>query len=178
MKAKFPLIFMVLAASMILGLGNGSVLGSSVNYLGKTTWTVTITDSTTPDMIGVSFTLTGGISKVGDEFYLFQGYVTFAGDEPLVLSGSGYLAGNTYTFSMCMTQGHTSGSQQYWRDGGVVRATIDKATQDGTFYDIGHDFNTSSRTFRERFTAATLTRTGSPIPLGASAGAQQLLLLE
>lgn len=170
---------LAVTAVLILGLGNGTVLGSYVNYLGKTTWNVTITDDTDPDMIGANFTLTGGVSKVGDEFYLFQGYVTFASDGPIVLSGSGFLSGNTLYFTLCMSQGHTPGSvQATWRDGGVVHVSIDKTTQNGTFYDIGHDFDTNTRTFRERFTAATMTRTGSPIPLGASLASQELLLLD
>ncbi|MEW6658595.1 MAG: hypothetical protein AB1424_08025 [Thermodesulfobacteriota bacterium] len=178
MKKKISVL--TFAVLFILGLSIASPLDATlVNYLGKTTWLATITDHTTPSMIGQTFTITGGVSKVGDEFYLFQGYVTFAADDPIVLSGSGFQTGNTLIFTMCMSQNHTTGStQQYWRDGGVVRASMDKTSQDGTFYDIGHDFNTSTRTFRERFTAATLTRTGSPIPLGAGLAPQQLLLLD
>jgi hypothetical protein len=177
MKKKISVL--TFAVWLILGLSIvGALNATLVNYLGKTTWTVTITDHTDPSAIGQTFTLTGGISKVGDEFYLFQGYVTFIADDPIVLSGSGFQTGNTLIFTMCRSQGHNTGStQQYWRDGGVVRASIDKTTQNGSFYDIGHDFNTNTRAFRQRFTAATLTRTGAPIPMGASLAPQQLLLL-
>ena len=165
----------VLALTMLFLLGLSiahALAASSVTYLGKSTWTATITDST-QNQTGATFTITGGISKVGGEFYLFQGYVNPDNDGPFIIGGSGVLIGNTIYFTLSESQNHTS----TWRDGGVMHVEIDKTSQGGTFYDIGHDFDTNARTFDQRYTAGTLTRTGSPIPLASSLAAPELLLL-
>jgi len=173
---KRRICVLALTALFILGLSIANALGASVNYLGKTTWIATITDDTKPQHIGTTFTLTGGVSKVGDEFYLFQGYVIPGNEGPFIVSGSGVMIENTIFFTLSESQKHTD----TWRDGGVMHVEIDKTTQGGTFYDIGHDFNTDSgsRTFDQRYTAGTLALSGSPIPLSASLAPQQLLLLD
>jgi hypothetical protein len=164
MRGKIAVL--ALTALMILGLSVSNALAvNSVNYLGKTTWTAKITDATKAEDIGISFTVTGGISKVGDEFYLFQGYVTLSDDGPFVLSGSGFMNGTTLVFTLSSSQKHTSNK---WRDSGVMRVSINKSTLNGTFYDIGTDFNTGTRVFGHRFTAGTLIRSGPPIPLNTS----------
>jgi hypothetical protein len=173
---KRRIFILALTALLILGLSVAQALAvNSVTYLGKTTWTATITDDSKPNKIGLTFTLTGGVSKVGDEFYLFQGYVTAGTDGPFIISGSGVLIGNTLVFTLSESQQHTD----TWRDGGVMHVEIDKTNQGGTFYDIGHDFNTNagSRVFDQRYTAGTLKLSGSPIPVVSSLAPQQLLLL-
>jgi len=164
-----------LTALMILGLSFSTALaGSAVTYLGKTTWTATITDDT-QGHVGIQFTVTGGISKVGDEFYLFQGYVTIEGDGPFIMSGSGVMVGTELIFTLSESQKHTDNT---WRDGGVMHVTINTSDQSGTFYDIGHDFNTDpgSRNFDSRYTAGDLTLAGPPIQLNGSVPPLQLLL--
>jgi hypothetical protein len=165
MRARITVL--VLSAFIILGFNTSSArAGGSVTYLGKTTWTFTITDSTKQSDIGMTATITGGISKIGDEFYLFQGYVISPDDGPFVVSGSGFLmkgtTGNTLEFTLSESQHHTDST---WRDGGVMHISIDETTLNGTFYDIGHDFKTDStdRQFDERFSAGTLTLNGSTI---------------
>jgi hypothetical protein len=176
MARRGKIAVLALTALIILGLSASQALAvNSVTYLGKTTWTATITDDTNSTKINQTFTVTGGISKVGDEFYLFQGYVIPNGDGPFVMSGSGFLNGTTLEFTLSESQQHTS---ETWRDGGVMHVSIDKSTQNGTFYDIGHDFDQGGRTWDQRFTAGTLTLKGSPIPMApALAASQELLLL-
>ena len=169
---------LILSSLIILMLSaSNSLAGSSVSYLGKTTWTISITDSTKPSDIGMSGTITGGISKVGDEFYLFQGYIIVPGDGPVVMSGSGFVSGNTLTLTLCESQYHTSST---WRDSGVTHVSVDKTTLDGTFYSIGYDFKTdpSDRKFDDRYSAGTLTRTGPVIPVNIPFVPLQLLLDE
>jgi hypothetical protein len=174
MRSKITIL--VLTALMILGLSVSTALAvNSVNYLGKTTWTAKITDDNKPEKIGVEFIVTGGISKVGDEFYLFQGYVTVGTDGPFVMSGSGIMVGTELVFTLSESQQHTS---ETWRDSGVMHVTINTSTQNGTFYDIGHDFNTGTREFDQRFTAGNLTLKGPPILLNTSLAPLQLLLLD
>jgi hypothetical protein len=159
MKGKIAVLALTLV--LILGLSSSQVQAvSTPQYLGKTTWEITITDDTVEAKIGAKFTITGGVTKVGDEFYLFQGYVIPEGDGPFVVSGSGFLNGNTLEFTLSESQYHTS---ETWRDSGVMHVSMDKTTQNGTVYDIGHDFDQGTREFDQRFTAGDLVLSGPPI---------------
>lgn len=171
MKTRF--LVLALTTLFILGLGIASAPGSTVNYLGKTSWTATI-DYTTVTGVkkGDTFTITGGISKVGDEFYLFQGYVTSDTDGPFIISGSGFLMNDTLIFTCSESQQHTG----VGRDGGVMHISINKSDLSGSFYDIGHDFDTEQGTFNSRYTAGTLVRSGAPIPLTSLLIAPLMLL--
>lgn len=171
MKRKFSVL--VLVALLILGLSNTSALSGTVNYLGKSTWTATITESTVAgNNPGDTFIITGGISKVGDEFYLFQGYVTPNTDGPFVVSGSGFMMQNTLVFTASESQQHTGAS----RDSGVMHISINKADLSGTFYDIGTDYDLGQHTWNHRYTAGTLTLSGSHIPFPSAAAAKVLLM--
>ncbi len=167
---------LALTALLVLGLSIANAQAvNSVNYLGKSTWTVTITESTTvPSNVGATFTITGGVSKVGDEFYLFQGYVTAGTDGPFVLSGSGFLMGTTLKFTLSTSQEHTNSQ---WRDSGVMHVSMDKTTLNGTFYEVALHYDRGAKKFDQSFTAGTLVRSGSPIPLSSSL-APQILLME
>ena len=172
MKSKN--LLQIVSFMLILGLGFSNALaGSPVTYLGKTTWTGKITQSTDTSNVNATFTVVGGISKVGDEFYAFQGYVTLDNDGPFVMSGSGFLMGTTLVFTLSESQEHTDNS---WRDSGVMHIKVDQSTLNGTFYDIGLDYNTSTKVFDQRFSAGTLTRTGPYISLVSSTAATDLLL--
>lgn len=162
---------------LVLGLCIGDALAvSSVNYLGKTTWTVIITDDTDDaGNIGDTFTLTGGISRVGDEFYMFQGYVSLADDEPCIMTGSGVVVGNSLLLTLSESQTHNDSA---WHNSGVMHVALDRSSLNGTFYDISNAFNTTTRHFHETFTSGTLSRTGPAIPLDVNLAPQQLLLLE
>lgn len=176
---KLKKYFLVLTALFIMGLCASNIQAAGpVTYLGKTTWTILIEDSY-PDAtkIGKSFTVTGGISKVGDEFYLFQGYVTTGTDGPFVLSGSGFMMNNTLFFTLTDSQKHTS---ETWRDSGIMHISIDKTTQSGSFYEIASSFDMGpARTFGQpEYNAGSLTRTGNLIPMGQDSAALPLLLFE
>jgi hypothetical protein len=168
---------LALSSFIVLGLVTSNALAAGVNYLGKTTWTFTITDSTKQSDIGMSGTVTGAISKVGDEFYLFQGYIILPDDGPVVMSGSGFMTGNTLEFTVSVSQYHTSNT---WRDSSTGHLSLDRTTLNGTFYDIGHDFKSdpADRRLDDRYSTATLTRTGSAIPLNGSLAGVSLLLDE
>ncbi len=167
MKNKF--FAFTLAILLILGLSFSGVQAGSVNYLGKTTWTFTVTDSTDPSDIGNSGSITGGISRVGDEFYLFQGYVAI--DPVIIMSGSGALIGNNLILTLSSSQWQTNNC-----DTRVMQLIIDKSTLNGTFFNVANSFNPSSRSFARHFMAGTLTRSGSIIPLTATIVPQLLLL--
>jgi hypothetical protein len=167
MKNKF--FALTLAILLILGLSFSGVQAGSVNYLGKTTWTFSITDSTNSSDIGNTGSITGGISRVGDEFYLFQG--DLINNPYIILSGSGAMIGNNLMLTLSTSQWQPS-----HRDTGVMHIIIDKSTLNGTFFHIANEFDMNSRILSRSFLAGTLTRSGSIIPLSATIVPQLLLL--
>jgi hypothetical protein len=173
MKVKIAVL--ALALVLTLGLNLSPVqAASSPSYLGQTTWTVTITQSTVQGNVGQQFPVTGGITRLGDNYYLFQGFVTPGDDNPFVMSGGGVLLNGQVILTLSTSQNHTD----TWRDGGIMQVNLSQATLNGSLYEIGHDYNTASPgSFDQRFTAGTLARTGPMIPLTSAPGAANSLLL-
>jgi hypothetical protein len=180
MKGKMAVLALTLV--LILGLSSSQAQAASTpQYLGQTTWTAYINQSTDPENLNVSFPVTGGITKVGGNFYLFQGYVAPDGEKPFVLAGSGVIINNRLLLNLSTTQDHSPGS---WRDTGMMQVNLDTAAGQnylsGTFYEVGHDFNPSGgeEPFDQRFTGGTLTLSGLPINLnpGTMAPISSLLL--
>jgi hypothetical protein len=173
MNMKFK--FSVLTVLLFLILSTSTAFPSnSVIYLGKTTWTITVTDDSNSSKIGQSGTLTGGISKVGDEFYQFFGYAV-SSNGPVLLTGGGVMIGNNLIFTLTQTQEHTDNS---WCDGFIWQITIDKSNQNGTFYSVGQGFNKTTRNYGQEYAAGTVSRTGSPISVNSVIVAPNLLLLQ
>ena len=55
---------------------------------------------------------------------------------------------------MTTTQNHPDG----WRDTGINQTRLNLSTMQGTFYEIGHDYNTLNGAFdNSRYTAGTVT---------------------
>ena len=164
--------FLVLSIWFLLALTIPNAMADT--YLGQTTWTVEISESSS-NPPGVTLTLTGGITRVGGTYYLFQGYVLPPdGDLPFVLSGSGVLIGKNLLLTLTTSQEHTSS----WRDTGVLRATIDKTSLNGSFYEVRTDLDLSDKTFHREYSLGTLTRTGQAISLTPANAAMLILLLE
>ena len=187
MKVKISVLALTLI--LILGLSSSNVQAvSTPQYLGQTQWLVNITQ-TNQGPTDLSFPVNGGITKLGDNFYLFQGYVTeTGGDNPFFLSGGGTLINDQLIMTLSTSQKHLTDpqDQSVWRDTGVMQVTLNATHSSqpdtylcGSLYEIGHDYNAAvgQSAFDQRYTAGTLTLTGPQIPLNSSAGAGALSLL-
>lgn len=176
MKGKISILVSTLA--LILGLSLAPARAASTPvYLGQTSWTVTLTANTSdPGSVGQSFPVTGGITRLGDNYYQFQGYVSDP-NGPFVMSGGGVLVNGQVILSLNTTQNHADST---WRDTGVMQVTLNESDLSGSLYEVGHDFDTGSPGgYDQRYSAGTLTRTGPMIPLTTnSAAATSLLLLQ
>jgi hypothetical protein len=179
MKVKPIAVSIMAAAVFILGLNISQALaGNSFNFLGETTWTVTINETYNNNVtIGTTFPMTGAISKVGGNYYLFQGFVQNSGDGPFLLAGSGVLNGGVLYLTLNSSQQHTDSQTDSNRDTGVMHVQVDPSTLNGTFYEVGHDFDRVPHAFSERFTAGTVTLTGQVLRLNSSIASPGMLLL-
>jgi hypothetical protein len=170
-KNLLPSLTLILLLVISSSFGQAA---STPSYLGNTTWSVYITDNTIdPFMVHTTLTLTGGITKVGDNYYSFQGAMMY-GTTLMALSGGGVLANGALILSVSESMEFAGGD----RDSGVMHFTLNQSDLNGSFTEI-HNVYVPGTTPRveQGYFAGTLTRTGSMLPLvSASTGALSLLL--
>ena len=162
-----------------------SILGGpdvvAAQYLGETTWTLTITqDENGPVDPPLIVPMKGCITLMGGAYYTMQIYVDPAPDGNPIGSGGGILVGNLLYLTLNHSQQHLGTD----RETGVTHVELDKSALNGTFYQVARSFNTATAgptpVFTDHFWAGTFTRTGLSINLtpGALVGPTSLLLLE
>jgi hypothetical protein len=163
----------VLALTMMLILGmNPSQAQAAPLYLGQTTWSILITEDTIdPFMVGTTLTLTGGITKVGGSYYLFQG-TTMYGSTRLVLSGGGILVNSQLILSVTESGESPEGD----KSNGVMHFTLNQSNLSGTMTDVQK--GRVGTGFGQAYLAGTVTRTGPFIPLNLPPIGALMLLLQ
>ena len=174
---KETVALVIISVVWLLLLGAPS--RAAAQYLGQSTWNISVTQRES-GAVSESISMTGAITRTGGTYYTMQGHVSLPDDGPFILAGGGVLIGETLYLSLATAQHHTENS---WRDTGVMHVQLNKTTLNGTFYEVGHDFQTSSigpsPVFDRRFTAGTVTLTGIPIVLSSNlSGPISLLLTE
>ena len=187
MKLKsFSFSILAVAACLSLGLGVANLEASQ--YLGEVTW-----QGLQPGVS--SFSMTGGLSRVGGAYYEIQGRAS-SGENSVIFSGGGVLSGNTLKLVVTMIGENNS-------EVSTMRINVDKNTLNGTFLQV----TTLSYVPKESIISqsdllppnypdgisiashaisplgnlpdsGTLTRTSPPVPLTASVVPNLLPLLE
>jgi hypothetical protein len=169
-------VLVIMAAVWLLLLGAPGQ--AAAQFLGQSTWTVSIAQDEKGPVSNKSFTMTGAVTRLGGTYYAMQGYVILPDDGPFMLAGGGVLIGEALFLTLTTSQLHTDSP---WRDTGVMQVQLNKTTLSGTFYEVGHDFRADSSgpspVFDSRFTAGTVTLAGPPIPLSSSLTGPTSLLL-
>lgn len=162
MKIRFSAVAALAGVVLVWGAHTAvQAAEATPNYLGDYCWTLTITDTTVSDLqVGATFILRFGVTYMGGSYYSLQGIATFANDGPYVVAGSGVLQGSTIHLAASGGQDHVPYTT--WRDTSKLMMALDASTLNGTFYDIGSDFNTSSRAFDTRYTAGNAILTSCP----------------
>ncbi len=128
-------------------------------YLGKYCWTLTITTRETGSVTPETFAFQADVLYLGGESYSLNGKVVPSGDNPAVYSGTGIVIGGTLYASMAGSQSHASSG---WQDSSVMHLELDVSTLNGTMYDVGNDFNPSTKEFTRRYTAGSAALTTCP----------------
>ena len=180
MKVKISVLALTLV--LILGAGSSSAQASSIpSYLGQTTWNLHITDDTLdPPMVSQTLTLTGGITRVGDNYYLFQGtmlFVTPAGTTLMVLSGGGALVNSQLILSVSESTQFEGAITD--RGNGVMHFILNQTDLNGTITEVNIlRLGTPTHPFFNGYFAGNLTRTGPMVPLTAALGGPLSLMLQ
>jgi hypothetical protein len=171
-KEKVALAIMGLMWLLLLGTPSPG----AAQYLGETTWTVSLTQ----DEHGAkteTLSMTGAITRMGGAYYAMQGYVNVPNDGPVILAGSGVLIGEYLYLNLTSTQYHPDN----WRNTGVVQVQMNRSNLNATFYEVGNSFDLGSigpsPTFGSYFTVGSLTRTGPLLVLNPYTGGSTSLLL-
>jgi hypothetical protein len=137
------------------------LLASAQSYVGKVCVVSTLTTRdegpVTPEVRRMEFDVT----NLGGTMYALAGGLVVPPGEPVVATGLATVVGNDLYFNTTVTQAHADG----WVDTGINRTRLSLATLTGTFYEIGHDYNTITRTYdQNRYSAGTVQLSLSVCP--------------
>jgi hypothetical protein len=123
-------------------------------YVGKVCLTSTVTARQTGPVTPQVVPILLDVTNLGANTYSVMGAVTPGGDQPFVVAGTGTVIGGDLYLNMTTTQTHADG----WMDTGINQTRLNLSTLQGTFYEIGHDFNTANGQFDvSRYTAGTVS---------------------
>lgn len=127
--------------------------GWAQSYMGKVCLISTVTvrhEGPVPQYFAAEFDVT----NLGGNTYSVAGSVpTAPGEEPMVATGLATVVAGYLHMNLATTQAHADG----WMDTGINRTRLNLATMTGTFYEIGHDYNTVTRVFDQtRYSAGTV----------------------
>lgn len=100
------------------------------------------------------FTMNVHLVTVNGIHFTIWGKVVVPQDGPFYVGGTGILEGTWLTMNLTSSQKHTDS----WRDTGVMQVKFNISTNNGTFYEVGHDFDTVNRQFDQRYSAGSLAK--------------------
>lgn len=149
--------------AIVLGVLAATLLPAGAmaqTYVGKFCFSSTITERESgpvspPETI--PFVSQYDVTHLGGNAYALVGSIAIP-DQPLITTGLATVIGGDIYANMTGTQSHPDA----WRDTGVNQTRINLATLSGTFYEVGHDFSVSSRTWDNRYTAGTVKQAACP----------------
>jgi len=129
------------------------------SYMGNFCWNVTVTEKETGPVTPMTFLARFDVMHMGGVSYALQGAVLLPDDNPFVLTGAGHIIGGDIYMNLMTTQTHASIP---WRDTGVMQVKLALSGLNGTFYEVGNDFNPSTVTFGPHYSRGTVTFTSCP----------------
>lgn len=129
-------------------------------YVGKFCFSSTVTERETgPVSPPETFAIVSqyDVTHLGGNAYALVGSLAIP-DQPFVTTGLATVIGSDIYVNMTSTQSHPDS----WRDTAVSQTRINLATLSGTFYEVGRDYNASTRTWDNRYTAGTVKQAACP----------------
>lgn len=140
--AALPLLWAVAAGAQV------------PSYVGKVCMTSTITARQTGPVTPQVVPIVLDVTNLGFNTYSVVGAATATGDQPFVVGGTGTIVGGFLYMNLTTTQTHASG----WMDTGINQTRLNLSTLQGTFYEIGHDFDPATGQFDlNRYTSGTVS---------------------
>lgn len=122
-------------------------------YVGKVCLISTVTTRQTGPVAAQVLPILLDVTNLGANTYSVVGSVN-PGDQPFVVAGTASIIGGELYFNMTTTQRHSDG----WMDTGINQTRLNLSTMQGSFYEIGHDYNTANGQFdNSRYTAGTVS---------------------
>jgi hypothetical protein len=186
-RAMRTIVLFLFSLVLIVGMGISPAQALAPVYLGQTSWTMYITNDTFGVfMVGQSVTLTGGLTKLGDNYYAFEGYI---GDyftsthwpnispSAMILSGGGTLINGKLMLTLNNSTPQLTDGGRYT---GVMNVSLDTASGNylnGNFSQLTSYLVINASVLNNFVFAGTMTRTGNAIPLAPSSLAPLYLLL-
>jgi hypothetical protein len=120
-------------------------------YVGKVCLINTVTVRETGPVTPQIFPILLDVTNLGANTYSVVGSYNDV-DQPFIIGGTASIVAGQLYINMTATQAHSDG----WMDTAIHQARLNLSTMQGTFYEIGRDYNTVSRQFdASHYTAGT-----------------------
>jgi hypothetical protein len=151
-----PLVLLILAIMLIAnwtGISDAAIAGED-DYC----WNVRITQDETGPVTAPLMLVKLHIVPIGNgTTAIMNGRINIVGDAPFMLNGVAAVGATFITANLTSSQKHTTNG---WRDTGVMQVNINNSTMNGTFYEVGNDFDSTNHVFGPHYASGTLiTRT-------------------
>jgi hypothetical protein len=170
---KKAAIYVLLVSIGLLFLAGPAM--AAPQYLGETTWTLTINqDKNGPVDPTQSYDMQGCITHQGGPYYTVQTFISGPDGDPIGCGGGILVDGKLY-LTLSHSQQHLINDMET----GVTHVELDQATLSGTFYQVVRSFDTGAKTFTDHYWSGTITLKGTSINLTpwASVSPTTMLLL-
>ena len=123
-------------------------------YIGTVCLNSTVLERETGAVSPETFLVKYDVVFLGGSSYSISGHVDIP-EQPFIFTGYGNLIGSELYMNVTTTQSHPD----KWQDTGINQTQLNLATMTGSWYEIGNDFNTQSKTWDKRYTAGTVAKT-------------------
>ena len=127
---------------------------TSPTYLGDFCWQLTVTENQTgPQVPPQSIVMRMSLTNMGGMSVSAQGIINPPGQNPVILAGGGMFTGTDLILTISSTH---DGSPDTWRLSGTWQLHLSTTTWGGTTWIVWTEFNTSTRTFSNKYRKGTL----------------------
>lgn len=153
---KSGLVFLMILAALVLAWGTRA---EAQTFLGEFCWNITITEKETGPIPPETIPARMGVTYMGGVYYTLQG-IASPPEGPVVLEGTGIVQGPQVLILLNMT--HDEIGFETRHETSTFHMVLSASNLSGTTWDVGTNFNTSTRTFDNHYSAGTATFTACP----------------
>jgi hypothetical protein len=133
---------------------------ASPTYLGDFCWQFTVTENQSGPVVPLqSIVMRMSLTNMGGMSVSAQGIISPPGQNPVIFAGGGMFTGTDLILTISSTQ---DGSPDTWRIVGTWQFRLNTTTWSGTSFMVGSNFDTSTRTFSDKYRKGTLALTTCP----------------
>lgn len=157
---KSSLVIPMILAALVLPWGTRA---EAQTFLGEFCWNITTTEKKAGPISSETLPVRMGVTYMGGVYYTLQGISSGPeGQGPVVLGGTGIVQGTQVLLTLDSAYDESRSVTNPKRKISTFQMVLSASDLSGTYWDVGTNFNTSTRTFDNHYSAGTATFTTCP----------------